>query len=95
MLDKWSKVWYAMKRVEGGCTANLMGVSEREYIAKKEKRLTPVQRIQAAAARKGPAGLPRRSEAAERAALRAEYFKKSSKGRAAALKGQKRLIENA
>jgi len=65
-----------------------MGVSYREYI--KSKKIKPEK---APSARRGE--VPTEwQQAKARAAVRKEYFAKSSRGRAAALAGQKRLIED-
>ncbi len=52
-------------------TPDIMGVSWREYVQEKQKKLTPVQRF------RENAGLaaPKRTEAEERAAIRAKYFR--------------------
>jgi len=72
---------------------NLMGVSWREHVAEQQKRLTQVERYRANNPAREVVEAPPRSEAAERAALRAEYFRKSSARRVKAHPYQKRLID--
>ncbi len=71
-----------------------MGVSWREYVEEKQKNLTAVARFKANDPEGSAERLPR-TEAEERATLRAEYFRKSSVGRAQASKAQRRLIRDA
>ena len=79
------------KASEGaGYPPDIMGVRYRDHIAAKNKRKPPGKRF---ALNSAEAPIVVRTLEMERAALRAEYLRKTRISRAKALEGQKRLID--